>query len=140
GIFHLKEGGTLTLYGEDPVLEAGVVLLEGDVRYYGESEDQQFISGHISIDIVYTAYNNLFFQGNAIKRLPYNLDLRGNLTFEGGGALDGATTLLNFISAVEQTINHPSLIVMDLQIKKPSATLVFEGNITVLRDYTMNSG
>src|SRR5690606_19559419 len=120
--------------------EAGLVLLEGDVRYYGESEAQQFISGHINIEIVYSAYNNLFFQGNAIKRLPNHLDLRGNLTFNGGGALDGASTFLEFISVVNQTINHPSLVVNTLQIRKDEGILFFEGDITVIGHYTMNSG
>jgi hypothetical protein len=137
--FHLNEGGALAIFGQNPVIEAGEILLEGDVHYLGEVGAQQFIQGHMNVEIVYTAYNNLFFGGDAVKKLPYYLDLRGNLTYMGGGALEDTTTIFDFIGSGDQTVNT-SLTVQELRIGKPSGTLVFEGDVSVLYHYTMYSG
>src|SRR5690606_2491298 len=52
--FHLKEGGRLILLGEEPIIEAASIQLEGDVHYNGEAGNQQFISGEINP----SSYNN----------------------------------------------------------------------------------
>lgn len=138
--FLLKEGGTLVLYGKEPFIEAENILLEGDVHYMGELDDQQFIASSFSGYMRPGTYNNLFFQGAAVKHLPFYLDLRGDLTYLGGGILDSDSTFFDFVGEGDQEIIYPSLEVANLQLRKPSGTLFFDGDVSVIDHFTMNFG
>src|SRR5690606_20534797 len=81
--FHLKEGGSLIILGEEPIIEANIIQLEGDVHYNGEAGNQQFISG----EIPHSNYNNVFFSGAAIKDLPMYLHVVGDIIFQDGGEI-----------------------------------------------------
>ncbi|HLU88953.1 MAG TPA: T9SS type A sorting domain-containing protein [Cyclobacteriaceae bacterium] len=137
--FHLKEGGALVLYGQDPVIEAENVLLEGDVYYRADSGVQHFITSSL-VPFLNTSYNNIFFDGEAVKPLPSYLELRGDLVFWGGGDVVADATQLDITGTGDQEILHPSLQVGNLQITKPSGTLSVQGDLSVLGHFTLNQG
>lgn len=135
---HLKEGGSLVLYGQDPVMEAENVLLEGDVYYLADSGVQQFITS--SMGFLPNTYNNIFFDGEAVKPLPSYLELRGDFVFWGGGEVVADDTQWDITGTGDQKIVYPSLQVGNLQITKPSGTLSVQGDLSVLGHFTLNQG
>jgi len=138
--FHLKEGGKLILLGQEPTMEALNILLEGDVYYSGSSGTQHFISGSMEGVTPPSSYNNLFFEGGALKILPDSLQLQGNFTQLGGGIIDGNNTSLNFVGNRDQEVLHTSLHLREANVHKSSGILSFDGNLTVASLFEMTSG
>ena len=138
--FHLKQGGTLVLLGQDPVIDAESILLEGDVYYSLDTGSQQFISGSLAGISDPVAYYNLFFSGGAIKHLPTTLSLFGNLTFLGGGALHATSTTLSVVGGDDQNILNVSYAVGNMQINKPSGVLYVNEDLFIDDRLTMTGG
>ncbi|MEX2593367.1 MAG: T9SS type A sorting domain-containing protein [Anditalea sp.] len=136
--FHLKEGGALILNGEEPVIEAENILMEGDVHYSGDSGNQQFISGSMVLSPI--TYNNLFFEGEATKILPGFIELKGDLTYMGGGGINGDMTTLVFLGEGDQNVVNIGLVISSVEIRKPSGTLYINGDLAVTEHFTMTEG
>jgi hypothetical protein len=135
--FHLKEGASLILFGEEPIVKADIILLEGDVHYRGETGNQQFISS----EIPHADYNNIFFSGAATKELPSYLHVEGNIIFQDGGEINGSDTFLDIVGDKEQRIVNLSLEVGTLQITKDeNSTITFDGDLSIMSHFTMNEG
>lgn len=135
--FHVKEGADLILFGQTPIIEAANIQLEGDVHYYGETGNQQFISGEIAP----LSYNNIFFEGAATKELPGYFNLTGDMTYVNGGEIIGNNTQLEISGEKEQEIVNFSLQVGSLQItKKGYSTISFDGDLSIMLHFTMNEG
>src|SRR5690554_5865842 len=138
--FHLKEGGRLILLGQEPIIEAANILLEGDVYYSGNSGTQRFITGSMDGVTEPSEYNNLFFEGNAIKNLPEILELTGNFTHLDGGSIVGTNTSLYFIGNDDQEVAQTSLHLKEAIINKPAGLLILDGDLVVNERFEMVSG
>ena len=138
--FHLKEGGTLILLGEEPIMEAENILLEGNVYYSGTSGTQQFISGSMAGVADPITYNHLFFDGIAAKDLPDNLELKGDLTFLGGGAVNGIATAIHFTGTVDQEVKNIALDLKEANIAKPSGILFLDEDLIINDQFAMTAG
>ncbi|HLW19456.1 MAG TPA: hypothetical protein VKX33_04000 [Cyclobacteriaceae bacterium] len=138
--FHLKEGGRLILLGQEPIIEAANILLEGDVYYSGNSGTQRFITGSMDGVTEPSEYNNLFFEGNAIKNLPEILELTGNFTHLDGGSIIGTNTSLYFIGNDDQEVVQTSLHLKEAIINKPAGLLILDGDLVVNERFEMVSG
>src|SRR5690606_8072558 len=97
---------------------------------------QHFITSSL-VPFLNTSYNNIFFDGEAVKPLPSYLELRGDLVFWGGGDVVADATQLDITGTGDQEILHPSLQVGNLQITKPSGTLSVQGDLSVLGHFTL---
>src|SRR5690606_15799381 len=100
--FHLKEGGNLILLGEEPIIEAVNIQLEGNVYYSGNTGTQQFISGSMAGVTDPVTYHHLFFEGAAEKQPPDFLELTGDFTFLSGGAVNTSDTAIDFTGSADQ--------------------------------------
>src|SRR5690606_27000861 len=132
--------GTLILLGEDPVIEAESIILEGDVYYSMDSGSQQFISGRLPGVSDPISYYNLFFSGNAAKWLPTTINLFGDFTFLGGGVLHATGTTLSVLGQDNQNILNMGYAVGNMQINKPSGVLYVNEDLFIDSQLTMTDG
>jgi hypothetical protein len=138
--FHLKEGGTFILLGQEPIVEAVNIQLEGNVYYSGNSGTQEFISGSMTGVTAPSTYNHLFFEGAAVKQPPDFLELKGDFIFLGGGEVNTADTAIDFTGSADQEVKNITLDLKEVEIDKPSGSLSFDGNLIVNDRFTMVDG
>ena len=138
--FHLKEGGTLILLGQEPIVEAVNILLEGNVYYSGNTGTQQFISGSMTGVTDPSTYHHLFFEGAAVKQPPDFLELTGDFTFLGGGAINTTDTAIDFTGSADQEVTNITLHLKEAEIDKPSGSLSFDEDLIVNDLFTMADG
>jgi hypothetical protein len=138
--FHLKEGGTLVLLGQEPIMEAVNISLEGNVYYSGNTGTQQFISGSMTGVTDPSTYNHLFFEGASVKQPPDFLELTGDFTFLGGGAVNTANTAIDFRGSADQEVKNINLQLKEAEIDKPSGSLSFDEDLIVTDRFTMGDG
>ena len=138
--FHLKEGGNLILLGSEPIIEAVNIQLEGNVYYSGSSGTQRFIRGSMDGVSSPMIYNHLFFEGEAIKQAPEFLELRGSLSYLGGGSLNTGNTSIHFTGNADQEVLNISLDLQDVGIHKSSGTLFFDNDLHIRRRFEMTAG
>ena len=138
--FHLKEGGTLVLLGQEPIMEAVNILLEGNVYYSGNTGTQQFISGSMAGVSSPFRYKHLFFEGDAVKKPPDFIELTGNFTFLSGGEVITNDTAIDFTGSADQEVNNIPLHLKEAEINKPSGSLSFDEDLIVNDLFTMAEG
>lgn len=138
--FHLKEGGTLVLLGQEPIMEAVNILLEGNVYYSGNTGNQEFISGSMAGVTAPSTYNHLFFDGAAVKQLPDFLELKGDFIFLGGGEVNTTGTAIDFTGSADQEVRNTTLHLKEARIDKSSGSLSFDGDLIVNDRFTIVDG
>ncbi|HLT07337.1 MAG TPA: T9SS type A sorting domain-containing protein [Cyclobacteriaceae bacterium] len=138
--FHLKKGATLVLLGQEPIIDAVNIHLEGDVYYSGNTDSQSFIQTSMSGLSPPYVYNNLFFHGEAVKLLPNLIELTGNWSLEGTGPINSAGTSIHFTGEADQVVNNKALELLEVVVDKPAGTLLLQDNLMVLQQFTMASG
>src|SRR5690606_31020699 len=127
--FHLKEGGTLILLGQEPIIEAVNIKLDGNVYYSGNSGTQRFIRGTMAGVSSPFRYKHLFFEGNAIKQPPDLIELTGDLAFLDGGAVNTSDTSIHFTGEDDQEVTNIILDLKEAVIAKPSGVLSFDSDL-----------
>lgn len=138
--FHLKEGGSLILLGQEPIIEAVNIQLEGNVYYSGNAGTQQFIGGKMAGVSRPSRYNHLFLEGNAIKKPPDLIELTGNLAFLNGGELNTSDTAIHFTGEDDQKVTGIALDLKEAIIAKPAGVLSFERDLILQEYLRMESG
>lgn len=138
--FELKEGGNLILSGRRPVIDAEKILLAGNVYYSADTLTQQFISGSMAGVSSPSEYNHLFFEGEAQKQLPEQLELKGNFTLLNGGIINGENSDLLFSGAADQKVKNIALSLKEVNINKASGVVFLDNDLTVGSQFTMTSG
>jgi len=138
--FHLKEGGTLILLGQEPIVEAVNIQLEGNVYYSGNTGTQRFISGSMAGVTDPLIYHHLFFDGAAEKQPPNFLELTGDFTFLSGGVVNTTDTAIDFTGSADQDVTNITLHLKEAEINKPSGSLSFDEDLIVSDRFSMVEG
>ena len=138
--FNLKEGGTLILLGQDPIIEAVDIKLDGNVYYSGNSGTQRFIRGTMAGVSSPFRYKNLFFEGNAIKHPPDLIELTGDLAFLNGGTVNTSDTSIHFTGEDDQEVTNIILDLKEAVIAKPSGVLSFDRDLILHEQLSMDMG
>src|SRR5690606_6295975 len=126
--------------GQEPIIEAVNIQLEGNVYYSANTGTQQFISGKMAGVSRPSRYNHLFLEGNAIKKPPDLIELTGNLAFINGGELNTSDTAIHFMGEDDQKVTGIALDLKEAIIAKPAGVLSFERDLILQEYLRMESG
>lgn len=138
--FDLQQGGTLILEGENPLIEAASVQLNGTVIHRGGNGPKNFLSKSYADASEPQAVRNLILEGSENLSLPENLIILGNLRQAGTGELIARYSHLQFLGGSDQFIENFSLETRELTLNKPSGELIAEQDLRILGSLNLLSG
>jgi hypothetical protein len=136
----LEEGAKLVFLGEQPLIEAADVKLEGSVYYVSESTAQEFASSTLPGSQMVRRYHHVFFEGSAEKNLPDTLVITGDIQRFSGGAIGTQTTSLIVTGNGDQIMNIPELTLENLLLDKPSGTFHVMQDLEVRKHFVQSAG
>jgi hypothetical protein len=137
--FILEEGAILELWGDEPVIDAASVILEGEVRYHSNQPTQKFLSHTFGGSQPIIAYNDLHITGSAIRPLPAVLEVYGDFSVNDG-ALEDNETVLYLLGSMDQVVDLAILPLSVIEINKTGGRLTFKQALQLTGDFTMRSG
>lgn len=137
--FILEEGAVLELWGDEPVIDAANVTLDGEVRYISNRPTQEFLSHTFVTSQPIVTYNDLQITGSAMRTLPPILEVSGDFTVTNGTLADFPTTLY-FLGTEDQVVDVAHLPVSHLEINKSGGVLTFSQPLKLVGDFTMRDG
>ncbi|MEX2565644.1 MAG: hypothetical protein WD431_06865 [Cyclobacteriaceae bacterium] len=138
--FILEEGGKLVLLGAQPEIDAAEVRLEGEVEYASDDPVQNFVQSTFAASQVIDEYHHLVFTGAAVKNLPQNFSLIGDMIFLSGGAVVGANSTLAIIGDVDQELFIPDFEISGLVIDKSEGILEVKNDLRVSSSFSQVNG
>jgi hypothetical protein len=138
--FVLEEGANLVLLGEEPIIDAVNVQLDGNVTYAGEGVSQEFLESSLTSSAIEFIYNHLFFSGVADKVLSPLVKVRGNMQFLDGGNVNGTSTLLVPTGVNNQQIAIPTFSLDAFEMDKSIGSVNFQNDLRILSAFSQLSG
>lgn len=129
--FVLEEGANLVLLGQEPVIDAVNVVLDGNVSYASEDVSQQFLQSSLPASQEDFVYNHLYLQGAATKLLPAQVAVRGDFVVLSGGPVVASGSRLELIGPADQELDLPSLVVSGLLVDKLAGTVLVKNDLTI---------
>jgi hypothetical protein len=143
--FVLEEGASLVLLGEQPVLDATEVQLDGEVRYASTGLDQFFLEASLSGSELSFIYTDIFFEGAAVKWIPQKLTVTGDFIYLNGGEVDTEHTGFNFttitlIGENDQVFDVPNFTVPGMVVEKTNGTLFIDNPLEVSKLFEHSQG
>ncbi|MBD8491046.1 T9SS type A sorting domain-containing protein [Echinicola sp. CAU 1574] len=139
-LLDLEEGASLVLNANDPEIDAVSINFAGTVIYNSNSGTQHFVTSNIASSANPESYQHIVFDGNASKELPNNLEVAGNITRSGGGAIVDNNTDLSFTGTTDQSVSGFALDVTNLDLNKSMGVLEVDQDINVKSTLMMTSG
>lgn len=139
-LFHLKPTGNLILSGNIPTMDVANFLMEGSVYYSSNTGNQQMLRSTMATSGRFKTYQNLFFENAATKTLNDSIFLRGNFVYLNGGAVLDRPTFLRFEGAGAQQIINLEMDLHQIEVNKPSGTLLTNNNLRIKSNFLMKNG
>ncbi|MEX2513405.1 MAG: T9SS type A sorting domain-containing protein [Cyclobacteriaceae bacterium] len=121
--FILEEGGKLVLLGAQPEIDAAEVRLEGEVWYASDDAVQNSVQSTLEASQPIEAYHHLYFEGAALKNLPQNFSLTGDMIYLSGGEVVGTLSTMEIIGEVDQELIIPNFEISGVIIDKSDGIL-----------------
>ena len=137
--FILEEGAILELWGDEPIIDAASVILDGEVRYLSDQPTQQFLSHTFANSQPITTYHDLHLEGTALRPMPAILEVSGDFSVTGGKLQNNSTTLY-LIGSQDQLVDLSDLPVSHLEINKSVGLLTFNQDLRLTGDFIMREG
>lgn len=137
--FILEEGAILELWGDEPLIDAASVILDGEVHFQSNSLSQQFLSHTFSTSQPIIAYHDLYITGSAIRPLPSVLEVSGDF-IASDGTLQNNATSLSFLGSDDQIVDVTILPVSNLEVNKTEGILTFIQALQIPEDFVMKNG
>ncbi|NHE57054.1 T9SS type A sorting domain-containing protein [Cyclobacterium plantarum] len=138
--FILEEGANLLLLGEEPLIDAVNVVLDGNVYYKGDGASQEFLQSSMADSQSDFLYQNLYFEGLATKNLPEELSVQGDMEYLFGGQVNGLGTELQLTGSMDQELNIPGLELSGLLVDKASGTVNVRHRLTIFDTFSQVAG
>lgn len=138
--FNLEEGANLILLGQEPVIDAVNVVLDGNVFYGSDETSQEFLQASMATAQQDFVYQNLYLQGVASKNLPDQLSVQGDFILISGGVADGSTTNLQLTGSNDQELDVSGLVLSGLLIDKEGGVVTINDDLTVSDTYSQVGG
>ncbi len=139
-LFVLEEGANLVLLGQEPVLDAVNLILDGNVYYSSDDVSQQFLQASLPASQENFVYTHLYLQGAATKLLPPQVSVKGDFTVLSGGAVVASGTDLDLIGPADQELEAPSLVLSGLLVDKEAGTVWINNDLTLRDRFEQVSG
>jgi len=139
-LFHLKPTGNLILSANDPTMDVANFLIEGNVYYSSNTGNQQMLRSTMTTSGRFKTYQNIFFENAATKTLNDSIFLRGNFVYLNGGAVLDRPTFLSFEGAGAQQIINLEMDLQQIEINKPSGTLLTNNTLRIKSNFIMKNG
>ncbi|MBD3629758.1 T9SS type A sorting domain-containing protein [Cyclobacterium sp.] len=138
--FILEEGASLVMLGEEPVIDAVNVVLDGDVYYKADGASQEFLQASMADSQSDFPYQNLYFEGLATKNLPEELSVQGDMEYLFGGQVNGLDTELQLTGSMDQELKVPGLELSGLYLDKASGTVNVRHRLTIFDSFSQVAG
>ncbi|SDC99826.1 Por secretion system C-terminal sorting domain-containing protein [Algoriphagus faecimaris] len=138
--FDLRQGGTLILEGENPLIEAASIQLNGTVIHRSGSSTKNFLSKSFTDAATPQSIRNLILEGNEDLILPSNLIISGNLIQSGTGEFLSEFSHLQFLGATDQLVQNFSLETRDLTLNKMAGELIVDEDLRILQNLNLIEG
>lgn len=140
GLFQVKPGANLVLFGNDPTMDAAVFRFEGNVYYRSNSGNQRLVRTTFATSGNPKTYNNILFENASNKLLTDSLFLNGDFARLTGGNIVEAPTFLRFQGTGIQQVIGFDMDVQQLEVSKPSGSLVFSSDVRTKTNFIMKNG
>lgn len=140
GLFQVKPGANLVLFGNDPTMDAAVFRFEGNVYYRSNSGNQRLVRTTFATSGNPKTYNNILFENASNKLLTDSLFLNGDFARLTGGNIVEAPTFLRFQGTGIQQVIGFDLDLQQLEVNKPSGSLVFSSDVRTKTNFIMKNG
>lgn len=140
GLFQVKPGANLVLFGNDPTMDAAVFRFEGNVYYRSNSGNQRLIRTTFAASGNPKTYNNILFENASNKLLPDSLFLTGDFARLTGGNIIEAPTFLRFQGTGIQQVIGFDMDIRQLEVNKPSGSLIFYSDVRSKTNFIMKNG
>lgn len=140
GLFHVKPGANFVLLGNDPTMDMAEFRFEGNVYYRSNSGNQRLVRRTFTTSGNPKTYNNILFENASNKLLTDSLFLNGNFARLTGGNIAEAPTFLRFQGTGIQQIIGIDLDLRQLEVNKPSGSLIFYSDVRAKTNFIMKNG
>ncbi len=139
-LFHLKPGADLLIRTNASKMEVENILLQGNVYYSSVAGTQQFLRTTFADAKNPESYHNILFENGAIKQLPAQLTLTGDLVrFNGGNVVSQNTTLALKNLGANQIAGFNAEF-LDVEMDKTAGSVQLSGDLRVRRNLVMKTG
>ncbi|MFD2200097.1 T9SS type A sorting domain-containing protein [Shivajiella indica] len=140
-LMHVKPGGNLVFLGNDPLIDAELILFEGNVIYRASLGNQNLARTTFPSSGNPFIYHNLFFENGSDKILPENLSIRGNLIVDPGVAIIEATvSRITFDGDGIQEVQGWEVNIEEVEINKPSGSLSLNSDLRTKGNLIIKNG
>ena len=140
-LFDLREGGQLTLLGNNPQIHAADIRFNGTVQYAGNGGNQNFVTSNLAGSMVQRNYRHLHFINNSLKVLPPNLNISGDfIRTTGSGIVYDNSTDLVLSGGADQDINDPDFHPTHFTLNKESGTAKMHQDLKIKVNFNMLRG
>ncbi|PZX48506.1 T9SS type A sorting domain-containing protein [Algoriphagus chordae] len=139
-LLDLHNGAELILEGTSPQIEVANYQLNGKMTYNKNTGTQNFLSKSYTSSVLPSTFHDLEIIGSQNVTLPASLAVTGDISKVGTGTFILTNTSLIFIGPADQHITGFALSTQDLSLNKTAGEVIFEQNLTVLRNLTMSDG
>ncbi|MCH6236167.1 T9SS type A sorting domain-containing protein [Cognataquiflexum rubidum] len=140
GLFQVKPGANLVLFGNDPTMDVAEFRFEGNVYYRSNSGNQLLVRTTFATSGNPKTYNNILFENASNKLLTDSLFLNGDFARLTGGNIVEAPTFLRFQGTGIQQVVGFDLDLQQLEINKPSGSLLFYSDVRAKTNFIMKNG
>lgn len=140
GLFQVKPGANLVLFGNDPIMDVAVFRFEGNVYYRSNSGNQRLVRTTFAASGNPKTYNNILFENASNKLLPDSLFLTGDFARLTGGNIIEAPTFLRFQGTGIQQVIGFDMDIRQLEVNKPSGSLIFYSDVRSKTNFIMKNG
>jgi hypothetical protein len=140
GLFHIKPGANLVLTANDPTMDVAEFRFEGNVYYRSNSGNQRLVRTTFPNSGNPKTYNNILFENASNKLLSDSLFLNGDFARLTGGNIIEAPTFLRFQGTGFQQVIGLNMDLRQLEVNKPSGTLVFSSDVRAKTNFIMKNG
>lgn len=139
-LFHLKPGANFILLGNDPTMDVVQSRFEGNVYYRSNSGTQRLVRKVLASAVKPNQYHNLLFENNATKQLPDSVFVAGDIALLNGGNITESPTYLLLNGEGMQQIINWNLNVAQVEVNKPSGSVLAFEDISIKRNLIMKDG
>lgn len=139
-LLHVKPGGNLVFLGNDPTLDVADFRMEGNVYYRSNSGTQRLVRKVLASAVKPNQYHNLLFENNALKQLPDTVFVAGDIALLNGGSITESPTYLRLNGDGMQQIINWNLNVAQVEVHKPSGTVLAFEDVSIKRNLIMRDG
>jgi hypothetical protein len=136
----VKEGATLVLMGQEPVLDVAQVIFQGNVIYSATSGTQRMLRNSLVAAASPRRYRNLLFQNSAQKILRDSVFLDGDLVLLSGPVPNHGNGFIRFHGNADQQISGDAWEFFDMELQKSVGRLFPADHLRVHRFLYMSEG